>query len=222
MNDPLRIVIVDDHGLFGQGLALLLSTEAGDRFEVAGRTTRVEEAATLAADCRADVAIVDLAMPPLGGSAAIRQIRTRSPDTRILALSGTDDLELAEEAVRAGAHGYLPKSADPEVLVAPLLALADGFGVFDERLVHTLVDASRKPPQDLVDRLSRQEIHLWKLVAGGLETTELARRMFVSDRSAKRMVAGLLNKIGAANRIEAAGLAGQFGLLEQESSPQIR
>ena len=83
------VIIVDDHELFAQGLALLLSREWGAMFTVGGQTTRVEEAAELAARCDADVAIVDLSMPPLGGVAAIRHIKSRHPKTRILALSGT-------------------------------------------------------------------------------------------------------------------------------------
>ena len=86
------VVIVDDHELFAQGLALLLGREWGGLFTVGGQTTRVEEAADLVSRCDADVAIVDLSMPPLGGVAAIRHIKSRHPRTRILALSGTDDV----------------------------------------------------------------------------------------------------------------------------------
>ena len=82
------VVIVDDHELFAQGLALLLTREWGELFTVGGSTTYVEEAADLVARCDADVAIIDLTMPPLGGVAAIRHIRARHPKTRILALSG--------------------------------------------------------------------------------------------------------------------------------------
>ena len=72
------------------------------------------------ASCDADVAIIDLSMPPWGGVAAIRHIKARRPKTRILDLSGTDDLGLAEEALRAGADGFLPKTARPEALAGPL------------------------------------------------------------------------------------------------------
>lgn len=208
------VVIVDDHDLFAQGLALLLSTRAGDRFSVGGLTTHVEEASALVDSCQADLAIVDLAMPPLGGSAAIRQIKLRFPNTKVLALSGSDDLELAENALRAGADGYLQKSADPDVLVAPLMTVAAGFRVLDQNLFETLLAASRKPPEWLFEGLSSQDLRLWTFVARGMETGDIARRMLVSERTAKRMLAALLNKIGAANRIEAAGLAGKYGLLD--------
>ncbi|GAB2968553.1 response regulator transcription factor [Amycolatopsis acidiphila] len=179
---------MDDHELFARGLALMLTTNAGDRFEVGGTTTHVEEAPAPVESCAADLALVDLAMPPLGGAAAIRQIKRR-PATRMFALSGSDDPELAGQALRAGADGYLTKSADPEVLVATLLTVAAGFRVLDG-----------------------------ELLARGPETQDIANRMLVAERTAKRTVASLLNRIGTANRVEAAGLAGAYGLLDHDSS----
>ncbi|MDT7723857.1 MAG: two-component system, NarL family, nitrate/nitrite response regulator NarL [Actinomycetota bacterium] len=217
-NRRLVIVIVDDHELFARGLALLLSTSAGDRFEVGGLTTHVEEAAALVESCDADLAIVDLAMPPLGGTAAIRQIKKRFPRTRVLALSGSDDLELAEQALQAGADGYLTKSADPEVLVAPLLSVAAGFRVLEGELLDLLLTTARKPPPALLEGLGAQDLRLWTFLARGLETNDIANRMLVSERTAKRMVASLLNRIGAANRVEAAGLAGTYGLLDNPAN----
>lgn len=216
MSDGARIVvvIVDDHELFAQGLALLLSRQWGELFTVGGQTSRVEEAADLVARCDADVAIVDLSMPPLGGVAAIRHIKGRHPKTRILALSGTDDLGLAEEALRAGADGFLPKTARPEALAGPLWTIAEGLRVIDGALLDALLHNTRRPPPELLERLTAQDLTLWGLVATGMETVDIADRMLVSERTAKRMVASLLNKLGVTNRIAAAGLAGQFGLLE--------
>ena len=152
---PYVVVIVDDHELFAQGLALLLTREWGELFTVGGQTTYVEEAADLVARCDADVAIIDLSMPPLGGVAAIRHIKARHPKTRILALSGTDDLGLAEEALRAGADGFLPKTARPEALAGPLWTIAEGLRVIDGALLDALLSNTRKPPSELLDSLQR-------------------------------------------------------------------
>jgi DNA-binding NarL/FixJ family response regulator len=208
------VAIVDDHELFSQGLALLLTREWGELFTVGGQTTYVEEAADLVAGCGADVAIVDLSMPPLGGVAAIRHIRARHPSTRILALSGTDDLGLAEEALRAGANGFLPKTARPEALAGPLWTIAEGVCVVDSALLEALLNNTRKPSSTLVDGLSPQDLRLWTLLATGMETVDIAARMLVSERTAKRMVAALLHKLGVTNRIAAAAMAGRFGLLD--------
>lgn len=213
---PRTVVIVDDHALFSQGLALLLESRAGDTFTVAGSATAGEEAVALVGKHRADIAIVDLALPPLGGVETIRRIKTSYPTTRVLALSGTEDLDLAAAALRAGAEGYLGKSADPEVLVAPLLAISAGVRVLRSELLDALLVAADRTADGLLDRLSDKEIELWRLLAQGLETAEIARPLLVSERTAKRMIASLLHRLGVSNRIEAAALAGRCGLLDPE------
>lgn len=214
---PYVVVIVDDHELFAQGLALLLNRQWGELFTVGGQTTYVEEAAELVARCAADVAIMDLSMPPLGGVAAIRHVKARRPQTRILALSGTGNLELAEEALRAGADGFLPKTARPEALAGPLWTIAEGLRVIDGGLLDALLAKSHKPRPALLDNLSTQELQLWTLLAMGVETSDIARRMVVSERTAKRMVAALLHKLGVTNRIAAAAMAGRLRLLDNLS-----
>jgi len=214
---PFVVVIVDDHELFAQGLALLLDRQWGELFTVGGQTTYVEEAAELVARSAADVAIIDLSMPPLGGIAAIRHIKTRHPKTRILALSGTGNLELAEEALRAGADGFLPKTARPEALAGPLWTVTEGLRVIDGTLLDALLAKSREPQSALRDSLSTQELQLWRLVATGMETGDIAERMVVSERTAKRMVAALLHKLGVTNRIAAAAMAGRLRLLDDLS-----
>lgn len=213
---PYRVVIVDDHALFSQGLALLLESRAGDTFAVVGSATAGEEAVALVGKHRADIAIVDLALPPLGGVETIRRIKSSYPSTRVLALSGTEDLDLAAAALRAGAEGYLGKSADPEVLVAPLLAISAGVRVLRAELLDALLVAADRTADGLLDRLSDKEIELWRLLAQGLETTDIARPLLVSERTAKRMIASLLHRLGVSNRIEAAALAGRCGLLDPE------
>ncbi len=212
--EAIVVVIVDDHSLFSRGLELLLSAASEGRIKVAGRTESAEEALALVRRNRPQVALVDLAMPPPGGVGAIREIAHHYPQVRILALSGTDDRELALEALAAGAHGFIPKSSDPDVLVPPLLSLGAGLSVLPTSLLHALVEvrATRRP--ELLGRLDEEEITLWRLVARGLESMEIAERTFVSERTAKRMVASLLRKLEVANRVEAALLAGRVGLLD--------
>lgn len=208
------VVIVDDHGLFSRGLELLLSAASEGRIKVAGRTESADEALALVRRNRPQVALVDLAMPPPGGVGAIREISRHYPEIRILALSGTDDRDLALEALAAGAHGFIPKSSDPDVLVPPLLSLGAGLSVLPTSLVDALVQlrATRRPA--VLSRLDDEEIALWRLVARGLESLEIAERTYVSERTAKRMVASLLRKLEVANRVEAALLAGRVGLLD--------
>ncbi len=220
---PYVVVIVDDHELFAEGLELLLTRDWGELFVIGGRTTFVEEAAELVTTCDADLAIVDLSMPPLGGVAAIRHIKQRHPRTRILALSGTDDVTLAEEALRAGAEGFLPKTVRPEALAGPLTTIATGQRVVDPKVLDALLSGVRKPGAATLNSLTPQELKLWALLSTGMETADIATRMVVSERTAKRLVASLLHKLGVANRIAAAALAGQSGLLDDmKNSDQLQ
>jgi len=213
-NEAIVVVIIDDHGLFSRGLELLLSAASEGRIKVAARTESAEEALALVRRHRPQVALVDLAMPPPGGVGAIREIAHHYPEVRILALSGTDDRDLALEALAAGAHGFIPKSSDPDVLVPPLLSLGGGLSVLPTSLLQALVELRATPRPAAVAKLEEDEIALWRLVARGLESLEIAERTFVSERTAKRMIASLLRKLEVANRVEAALLAGRVGLLD--------
>lgn len=212
---PYVVIIVDDHELFAEGLELLLTRDWGEQFVIGGRTTFVEEAAELATSCDADLAVVDLSMPPLGGVAAIRHIKARHPRTRILALSGTEDQQLAEEALRAGADGFLSKTVRPDALAEPMATIAAGLRVVDPALLDGLLSSTRRPSTAILESLTPADLTLWTLLSTGMETGEIAERMVVSERTAKRMVAALLRKIGVSNRISAAALAGRCGLLDR-------
>jgi DNA-binding NarL/FixJ family response regulator len=153
-------------------------------------------------------------MAPPGGLEVIRLLSLRYPQVRLLALSGTDSEKLAIQALAAGASGFMPKSADMAVLLAPIRAVLEGWATLPrELLMHLMVRACR-PDEGLLDRMTDEEKSVWRLLADGAETAEVARRCCVSDRTAKRLVAAVLRKIGATNRTQAAVLAMRAGLLD--------
>lgn len=212
---PVRVAIVDDHEMFAEALTALLVARWGDLFDVRGHTTDAAEAASLVRSTRSQVALVDLTMPAPGGVAAIRHIKASCPGTKILALSDATDCGLAVQALRAGADSCVSKAASPTALVEPLRCLSAGARVLDSELIDELLKSSRSPSPELLARLGTREMRLWTMLATGAETAEIARRMVVSERTAKRVIASLLTKIGATNRVEAAGLAGKLGLLDE-------
>lgn len=212
ITSDVAIVLVDDHPLFTRGLELLLTAAEGVR--VVGSTTRAAMAVDLVRRHRPDVAVLDLAMPPPGGLAAIRALRRAHPQTRILALSGLTSPEDHVAALRAGADGFLPKTSEPDDLLHPLLSLVQGVAVMPSSLVRQLVDGAQRPGSDLLDELDDDQRVLWRALAEGQGTEAIAEQWVVSPRTAKRMVAALLRRIGARNRIEAAALAGRSGLLD--------
>jgi two-component system, NarL family, nitrate/nitrite response regulator NarL len=207
----VSVVLIDDHPLFSRGLELLLNSTAEIR--VVGRATDATAAVPLVEQAAPDVAIVDLGMPPPGGLEAVRSIKARFPRVRVLVLSGTVDQAEAEQALRVGAEGFLPKTAEPSELVPPLLAMAGGWSVLPVALLRRLTEGvagKESPPAGL----SEDETTIWRLLADGLGVDEIAIRMFVSERTVKRMTASLLRRLGVDNRAQAAALAGRCGLLD--------
>lgn len=213
-DNPLSAVIIDDHALFSRGLELLVNTTAGSTVRVVGRTEDAGAAVELVRRLRPQLAIVDLAMPPPGGVEAIRAIKHDYPKVRVLALSGTDSAEFALSALEAGADGFMLKSSEPELLIPPLLSLALGVCVLPRGLLTTLLRSGARTGKAATSGLTDDEKRLWLLIARGLETSDIAQQLYASERTVKRLVASLLRKIGAANRLEAAALAGRAGLLD--------
>ena len=211
----IRAVIIDDHRLFAQGLALLLGPDDDADVVVVETTDRAADAEEIVRRHRPDLAIVDLGMPPPGGAAAIAAIKRRYPQVHVLALSGMDSTAAILDALDAGADGFLPKHADPAVIVGPIKVIADGWSVVPRPLLKRLLVSSDRAAGRLLEKLDDDEKTLWRLVADGLEVAEIGERLFVSDRTVKRLMASLLRKIGAENRIQAAALAGRSGLLDQ-------
>lgn len=210
---PIDVVVVDDHPLFTRGLSLLLPGLSEGRVRVVGTTDDASAAAALVRRHHADVALVDLHMPPPGGTRAIAAIRRADPTVRVVALSGLAEADAAIEALRAGAAGFLPKTADPESLVRPLLAVLDGWSVVPEPLLRQLLeDAAPSGNQGIVEQLTADERRLWRLIAEGVSTVDIATTLHVSERTTKRLVAHLLRRLDVTTRVEAAALAGRVGL----------
>jgi DNA-binding NarL/FixJ family response regulator len=207
------VVVIDDHPLFSRGLELLLPPESNGRVRVVGTTDDASAGAALVRRCHADVAVVDLHIPPPGGTRAIAAIRRAEPLVRIVALSGLAEADAALDALRAGAAGFLPKTAGPEALVRPLLAVLDGWAVLPEALLRQLLeDAAPAAGHDVAASLSADDRRLWRLVVAGTSTVDIATTLHVSERTVKRLVAQLLRRLKVATRVEAAALAGRVGL----------
>jgi DNA-binding NarL/FixJ family response regulator len=212
--EPIRVAILDDHLLFAQGLAFILGPDRNEEVVVVGTAERASEAEDLVRRCRPDLLVVDLAMPEPGGLGAISVVRRRYPQVRILALSGTDSLGLILDALAAGADGFIPKTADPAVIMAPLRAVATGWNVLPRAVLDRLLESTDRAAGTILEKLSDDERALWRMVADGLETAEIGERLHVSESTAKRLMGALFRHIGADNRVQAAALAGRAGLLD--------
>jgi DNA-binding NarL/FixJ family response regulator len=212
--DTATLVVVDDHILFAQGLQLVLEEATAGALKVVATSGDAGAAEELVRRHHPDLAIVDLAMPPPGGFAAIRAIKKRYPRVRVLALSGVDSVEAAADALAAGADGFLPKAAEPDAIITPLMAVLAGWAVVPHGLLEHLLTRARPQDKATLADFTESELVLWRLIAQGLDTGKIASQLFVSDRTAKRLVAALLRRLGVTTRIEAAAAAGRAGLLD--------
>lgn len=212
---PVRVVVIDDHALFARGLQLLLGPGSHGRIEVVASTSNPDAAEELVAIERPDVAIVDLTMPGRDGVDVVSALRSEFPALKILVVSGTDDLALVRNAFNAGADGFLPKTSDPSELLAPLQVLADGGSVLPKRVLSSLLAYAVRPSLAL-PHLDSNDVRLLRTLASGVALDEVAAEFLVSERTAKRLIADLLERLGVSSRIQAVALAGRAGLLDED------
>lgn len=224
--ETVKVVVIAGTDASAKRLRSGLDGGSNGTVIVEGSANDPRSAVELVRRVRPDVTVVDLDggdEPSKAGLATIREVARVTPPTRILALCDTADAEPAVEALTTGAHGVLVRPADDADLVAPVLAVAFGHSVLHRPLLAALVGsaASRDAERDaeLLDTLNSQYMELWRMVADGLETVQIAERLYVSERTAKRLVASLLRRLKVANRIQAAALAGQTGLLDDVPAP---
>jgi two-component system nitrate/nitrite response regulator NarL len=214
----VNVVVVADSDAAAGRLEAGLDGGPGGSVTVVGRAEEGRSAVELVRRLRPDVAVVDLGggEPPRSppGLATIRELPRVAPLVRILAVGDGADADLAVAALTAGAHGFLALPTDPAGLRAPVRAVASGHSVLNGPLLSALVGSAIPRDTELLGLLNPQYRELWRMVADGLETTQIAERLYVSERTAKRMVAFLLRRLRVANRIQAAALAGQAGLLD--------
>lgn len=209
----MRLALVDDGGPFGRDVEQLLGQASAGAITVVGRTDDHRAAVDLVRRRRPHVVLVDLTLGA-AGMTALRELHRSTPVTRIVAVADEADVNLVSSTFRAGAHGLLLRATPPADLVAPLLAAASGHCVLPAGLLPSLVGTTVARRPELLEALTPEDRQLWRMVADGVETVQIAETLFVSERTAKRMVALLLRRLGVANRIQAAALAGQAGLLD--------
>lgn len=209
----IRVLIADDHAVLRHGLRLILN-EPTD-LSVIGEASNGEEAVALAMELQPDVVLMDVEMPHLGGIEAARRIRAVSPNIQVLMLTiSSKDKDLIE-AVKAGARGYLLKSAESSQVVDAIRRIATGETILPPTLVTRVLDELTTPtpkPQILTDR----EQEILRLVAQGLGNKEIASKLHISENTVKTHVSHILEKLNLNNRAEAAAYAVRTGLISED------
>ncbi len=202
---PIRVIIVDDHDMIRSGLAVFL--EAFDDLKLVGQAPDGREAIRLCDEIEPDVVLMDLVMPEMDGITAIRAIRQAHPEIRFIALTSFGEASRAQEALRAGAIGYLLKNASIDELADAIRAAHAGKPRLAPEIFRALVEPPPAEPPVPEQPLTERECEVLALMVEGLSNVEIASRLSVSRSTVKTHISNVLAKLGVSNRVEAAALA---------------
>ena len=207
---PIRVLIVDDHAMVRKGLISFLKNKP--ELELVGEARDGREAIEYCEQLQPDVILMDLVMPELGGVAATRTIHQRWPGVRVIALTSFQEKELVQDALQAGAIGYLLKNVSGDELAEAIRQAHGGRPTLAPEAVQALI----QPPSEaeaLAADLTRREQEVLALLVKGMSNPEIAERLFISRATVKVHISSILSKLGVASRAEAISLAIQNKLV---------
>lgn len=221
---PVR-VFLDDHEVVRRGLHDLLDAEPD--IEVVGEASTAEQALTRGPALRPDVAVLDVRLPDGDGITVCRELRSRMPELACLMLTSFDDEDALLDAIMAGAAGYVLKQIKGTDLVAAVRTVATGQSMLDPattaRLMHSLREpVTTKAPQDArLDALSERERAVLEVIGEGLTNAQIAKRLYLSEKTVKNHISRLLAKLGVERRVQAAVIAAQVHEHEHEQGKDM-
>ncbi len=209
--NQVRVMLVDDHSVVREGLKNYLGA-LGD-FEVVGEASTGAEALELAAKTKPQVILMDLVMPVMDGIEATRRLHETLPDIKVIVLTSFADDDKLFPALRAGAVAYLLKDVGPDELAEAIKAAARGESRLHpdvtQRLVAGISGGAEKGPDDL---LTEREMDVLRCLARGRSNKEIAADLFISEKTVKTHVGSILDKLGLADRTQAAIYAVKRGV----------
>lgn len=205
MENPIRVMLVDDHVFWRHGLRQIIDAEPD--MKVVAEASDGMEAQSKALFHHPDVILMDIQMPKVNGVEATRTVSAQLPDVRIVMLTVSDTDENLFESIKAGAVGFLTKDVSPEALTIAIRETAGGESTLSPFIAARMVkyiqrggpEQTRKPPANLTER----EDEILRLIARGARDREIAEQLFISESTVKKHVQNVLRKLHARNRVEA-------------------
>jgi two-component system, NarL family, response regulator NreC len=211
---PVRILIGDDHGVLRAGLRSLLNAQVD--FQVVGEAADGNEVLRLAPQLQPDVILLDISMPGPNGIEITHQVKQYWPKTRVVMLTVHEDEGLFQEALRAGASGYVVKRAVESELVNAIRAVMQGNVYVDPALTRSLLKELAPRPTRPAEQpeLTRREMEVLRLIVQGYTNQQIADQLVLSVRTVESHRANLMSKLELRNRAELVHYANEHGLLE--------
>ena len=210
----IRLMLADDHRMLREGLRRSM-TDRG--FDVVGEARDGDEAIRMAEELVPEVILMDVTMPEVDGVEATRQIKQLLPQIRIVMLTMHADQEVLAAAIRAGASGYLVKDCSTEEIASAVRMAASGETALSPQLAASMLNEVRKldqpsmPDEERV--VTRREEEVLQLIADGCSTTEVAERLFISQKTVKNHLASIYQKLDARDRTQAVLQAVRMGIV---------
>jgi DNA-binding NarL/FixJ family response regulator len=211
----IRVFLIDDHPIVREGFARALA-DCPD-MQVVGEADTAADALKEAPGSNPDVVLVDLNMPDRDGIELIGSLHTRMPTVKLLVLSAYDDEFRVAEALRAGAHGYLVKTAKMDEVIEGIRRSAQGGSALSPRIAGAVVRAMRKPSQQgagAIDALTTRERQVLRLLAMGVSTREAAARLTISPKTVETHRVRIYTKLGCRSAVELTRIAVRTGMIE--------
>jgi len=219
MDNPITIILVDDHEVVRSGVRAYLETLPD--FQVVGEAASGEEAIGLISDNIPDLVLMDLIMPGLDGVETIRRIKKISPRTQVVVLTSYHEDIHIFPALKAGAISYILKDMKMDKLVDALRRAAQGEVTLHPRVaVRVLQNIRGESPETepFFTELTMRELDVLKLVASGLSNSQIAEKLVISENTVKGHVSNILSKLHMADRTQVAVYAWQKGIVKRETS----
>lgn len=220
LGEPIRVLIVDDHALFRQGLRTVVEGEPD--MEVVAEADDGSQAVTHAGDLLPDVVFMDIRMPRQSGIDACMAVKEVAPSARIVMLTVSDEESDLYQAIKAGASGYLLKHLSLTEVPGAVRAVHGGQSLINPSMASTLLDefasmssgASQHQQEVPTPRLTSREMEVLRLVATGLNNRDIAKQLFISENTVKNHVRNILEKLQLHSRMEAVVYAVRERFLE--------
>lgn len=211
----IRVLVVDDQAMVRAGLRLILDGQAD--IEVVGEAADGEAAQVAVRRDHPDLVLMDIRMPRLDGIAATRKLIEHDPAVRVLVVTTFDADQYVFEALRAGASGFILKDSSPEQLVAAVRLIAAGDALLaparTRRLIETQVRPKPTVDTSLIGTLTDREREVLVLMARGLDNSQIAAELFISDATVRTHIGHVLSKLNSRSRVQAVVVAYESGLV---------